>query len=171
MPRPSSGSQACALEHRTLQRGSLSRGRRPPLTTSSWQRKRPFFTVCRGSTKCRVKKSFKLRRRKKRRLLVKIVRFLDQLPIRRLQYLNEHVLAKAQRENGGEPQSHSDMTPVLQFLQTVATMQDRSRPFPATALFVRSFKTTWSASFTVSTMNTSSFVRKRKIWPAAWRSK
>ncbi|KAK8373111.1 hypothetical protein O3P69_011798, partial [Scylla paramamosain] len=75
---------------------------------AAWRRCQGF---CRGTTKCRVKKSFKLRRRKKRRLLVKIVRFLDQLPIRRLQYLNEHVLAKAQRENKGERQSHSDMTP------------------------------------------------------------
>ncbi|XP_063857691.1 uncharacterized protein LOC135099162 [Scylla paramamosain] len=68
--------------------------------------------------------------RKKRRLAVKIVKFLDQLPIRRLQYLNEHVLAKAQRGNGWEPQSHSDMTSVLLFLQTVATMQGHESPFP-----------------------------------------
>ncbi|XP_063873476.1 uncharacterized protein LOC135107486 [Scylla paramamosain] len=68
--------------------------------------------------------------RKKRRLAVKIVKFLDQLPIRRLEYLNQHVLAKAQRENGGEPQSHSDMTSVLLFLQTVATMQGQESLFP-----------------------------------------
>ncbi|KAG0717658.1 hypothetical protein GWK47_054002 [Chionoecetes opilio] len=70
------------------------------------------------------------RLRQKRKFTVKIVNFLDGLPLRRVEYLYDHVFTKMQRDKGEESHCYLDRTSLLLFMETVARRQGQEQLFP-----------------------------------------